>query len=172
MKEMLRLMTRYNMNANKGMMKVLEKVNIEDLKKDMGLYYDSVLGTFEHNLIVDIAIFGGVFRSYCKNPDAVNAPVFKLASLKDGLKPEVKKDLETLFDVRKEVDEAMTKLVDDLDDLNKIEELEFPGVTFKKPRFQMVMSILVHSSHHRGQIAAALDILGIDNDFAGMLAIK
>ncbi len=172
MKEALRFMARYNRDANNGMMKVLEKANIEDLKKDIGLYYDSVLGTFEHNLIGDIVFFGGVFRSYCKNPDAVNEPVFQSASFKDGLKPEAKKDLASLFETRRKADEAMIKVVDDIEDLNKTAELELPGITFKKPRYQMVMSMLTHSTHHRGQIAAALDILGIDNDFAGMLATE
>lgn len=171
MKEVLILMAKYNKNANNEMMKVLEKVSPDDLKKDAGIYYGSILGTFEHILTADIAFFGGVFKAYCKNPEAVCEPVFHLATLKDGLEPEAKKDLLALFETRRKTDEAMIKLVDELCDLDKAETLELPRVTFKKPRYQMVMAILTHSVHHRGQIAAVLDTLKIDNDFSHMLGI-
>ena len=171
MKEVLILMAKYNKNANNEMMKVLEKLSPDDLQKDAGLYYGSILGTFEHILTADINFFGGIFKSYCKNPEAVCDPVFQLASFGSGLKHEAKKDLSALFETRQKTDDAMIKLVDELCDLDKAETLELPRATIKKPRYQMVMAMLTHSVHHRGQIAAVLDTLKIDNDFSGMLGI-
>lgn len=171
MKEILLLTARYNKEANFKMIECFARANEADLKKDSGLYYKSILGTFEHCLGGDIGMFGGVYRKYCTNPDAFKDHILTLGNW-HGLKPEATKSLETLFTLRKKMDDMIIEMIANMENLTKLEILEFPGVKYEKPRYQIVLGLLIHSTHHRGQIAAALDILNIDNDFGGMLGIS
>lgn len=171
MKEVLSLMARYNKEANRGMTDCFLKTGDTKLKKDIGIYYKSAWGCFEHCLGGDMTMFGSVFRMYCVRPEAHDNPIFSYGGF-TGLHPQAGENIEDIIATRSKVDELVVNMVADMTDLEKIETLKLPGVTFEKPRYQMVMGMFTHSTHHRGQIAAALDILGVDNDFNGLLSIK
>lgn len=171
MKEILLLMARYNREADLKMMECFRKAGEAGLKKDLGLYYKSIWGTFEHMLGGYISMFGAVFRKYCKDPDVFKDHVFTLGSW-GGLKSEADKDLNALIETSGRLNNVIISMVQEMEDLTKIETLEFPGVKFEKPRYQLVMGMFIHGTHHRGQIAAGLDILGIDNDFSSLLTVN
>ncbi|WP_394997641.1 DinB family protein [uncultured Helicobacter sp.] len=165
MREMLRLQARYNQFANNNMLAVLENLSPSELQKDVGVYYTSVLGTFCHILEGDIAILLGIINAYAPNPLDVKNLQDALAS---GLQD---KSFESLSALRKEADRAIIELVDAIADFSEVKTLSFPGVSFEKPIAQYFLALLNHSIHHRGQIAAILDIMGVPNDFAGMLGM-
>ena len=165
MREMLRLQARYNQFANNNMLAVLENLSPSELQKDVGVYYTSVLGTFCHVLEGDIAILLGIINAYAPNPLDVKNLQDALAS---GLQD---KSFESLSALRKEADRAIIELVDAIADFSEVKTLSFPGVSFEKPIAQYFLALLNHSIHHRGQIAAILDIMGVPNDFAGMLGM-
>lgn len=165
MREMLRLQARYNQFANDNMLAVLQTLSPSDIQKDVGVYYTSVLGTFIHMLEGDIAILLGVINTYAPNPIDVQHLQDALAS---GLQ---NKNFESLITLRKEADRAIIELVDAIADFSEIRTLSFPGISFEKPIAQYFLGMLNHSIHHRGQIAAILDILNVPNDFAGMLGM-
>ena len=165
MREMLRLQARYNQFANNNMLAVLENLSPSELQKDVGVYYTSVLGTFFHILEGDIAILLGIINAYAPNPLDVKNLQDALAS---GLQD---KSFESLSALRKEADRAIIELVDAIADFSEVKTLSFPGVSFEKPIAQYFLALLNHSIHHRGQIAAILDIMGVPNDFAGMLGM-
>lgn len=165
MREMLRLQALYNQFANDNMLAVLQTLSPSDIQKDVGVYYTSVLGTFIHMLEGDIAILLGVINAYAPNPIDVQHLQDALAS---GLQ---NKNFESLIALRKEADRAIIELVDAIADFSEIRTLSFPGISFEKPIAQYFLGMLNHSIHHRGQIAAILDILNVPNDFAGMLGM-
>ena len=147
------------------MLAVLENLSPSELQKDVGVYYTSVLGTFCHILEGDIAILLGIINAYAPNPLDVKNLQDALAS---GLQD---KSFESLSALRKEADRAIIELVDAIADFSEVKTLSFPGVSFEKPIAQYFLALLNHSIHHRGQIAAILDIMGVPNDFAGMLGM-
>lgn len=165
MREILTLQARYNQFANDNMLKVLETLSPSDLQKDVGVYYTSIIGTFIHILEVDIAILLGIINSYAPNPLDTKALQDALAS---GLQ---NKSFESLITLRRQADRLIIDLVDSIADFNAVRELSFPGISFKKSIAQYFLSILNHGTHHRGQIAAILDIMNVPNDFAGMLGM-
>ncbi|WP_366145721.1 DinB family protein [Helicobacter sp. UBA3407] len=78
-------------------------------------------------------------------------------------------DISAFEALRSKVDSKIIALIESIEDFESIATLSFPGVEFKKSRGFFILALLNHATHHRGQIAAALDILKIENDFNGML---
>ncbi|PAF46578.1 hypothetical protein BKH41_08980 [Helicobacter sp. 12S02232-10] len=170
MKEILRLHAKYNQVANTQMIECLKGLPQADFNKDMGLYFKSIAGVFEHILAVDALIFGNMFVNYsAKKLDA--SSIVRIAESDTKVTQEVKSSMKNLFEARQKVDNFMIELVENVNDFSKIETLEFPGVKFEKPIYHFLISIFTHSTHHRGQIAAALDMLGVANDFNGMMGV-
>lgn len=182
--EILHLMARYNKVANLGMFKVLKTLSSDDLCKDIGLYYKSLIGTLQHYLVAN-NMLSQMLLSYIKEDSAIKQDSAENCDLNEDSKGD-SKDLDRILDFSKElqssdvsvlekasnaIDEQIICLIDKVGNFETIGVVEFPGITFKKPRFQLILSVLVHSTHHRGQIAAGLDMLGIENDFAGMLGL-
>lgn len=64
MKELLRLQGRYNQEANKKMIAVLEGLDENVLTKDMGLYYKSILGTMVHYSAGDASFLRIIFHHF------------------------------------------------------------------------------------------------------------
>lgn len=167
MKEALILQAQYNKFANASMFETLKKVKDDSIYKDCGLYYDSIMKTAGHYIGGQIAIFICLFNSYAdKKPSNLDEI---LESLKDI--ETIQEDVDSLAKLCQKADDAIIDIIQNTSDFNKIENLEFPGVTFTKPRAFLMLAILNHSTHHRGQIAGALDILKIENDFNGMLGM-
>ncbi|MDY3663405.1 MAG: DinB family protein, partial [Campylobacter sp.] len=69
-------------------------------------------------------------------------------------------------------DEKIIQIIEKTPELEKIDELSFPGITFKKSRANLILALLNHSTHHRGIIGAQLELLGVSNDFNGMLGYE
>lgn len=84
---------------------------------------------------------------------------------------EIQKDINLLASLCEKTDDAIINIIQNTTDFNKVENLEFPGISFSKSRGFLMLAILNHSTHHRGQIAGALDILNTENDFNGMLGM-
>ncbi|MDO7252826.1 DinB family protein [Helicobacter cappadocius] len=165
MKEIMKLEMKYNKVSNEKMMECLKKCGKEIFEKDMGLYFKSIAGLFEHTLTLGAHICG---RYSSKELDG--SAIVSIIDSNMQLKPEYK-TMEKMFEYRTKIDDFMIALIEKESDFTQIETLEFPGITFQKPTYQILLSVLTHDIHHRGQISAALDILKIENDFNGMLAI-
>ncbi|PAF41559.1 DinB family protein [Helicobacter sp. 11S03491-1] len=170
MKEILRLHARYNKNANKGMIECLKKLSPGEFNKDVELYYKSIAGAFEHALALDALVFGNVYAKYSIKP-LDNKSIVSIAGPNMTINEPIKSDMDKLFQARIKVDDFIVELIENIDDFSKVEVLEFPGIKFEKPIYQLLISILTHDTHHRGQIAGALDRMKIENDFNGMLGV-
>lgn len=167
MKEIIKLEVKYNKIANEKMMECLKKSGKEVFQKDMSLYFGSIAGVFEHSLMLGAHICG---RYSSSKLDGSAIACIVDDNIHMQLKAEYK-TMEKMFEYRTKVDDFMIAFVENTSDFSQIETLEFPGVKFQKPTYQIILSVLTHDVHHRGQISAALDMLKIENDFNGMLII-
>ncbi len=170
MKEILQLMAEYNKAANGGMMDILKTLPEERLKKDTGIFFKSIEGTFEHILACDIMFFG-IFREYAPDPAAFNDPIFALLAEGVTLKPEAKKDTATLFSLREKMDDIIIGIIGAIEDFSSEGSVPLPGLTVTKHRYQLILHELNHDTHHRGQIAAVLDQMNVQNDFSNLLTV-
>ena len=82
----------------------------------------------------------------------------------------VTQDLGALYALHERVNAAIIESIDHMDNFSKLETLSLgENLSFTKPRFQLILALLTHTAHHRGQIAGALDMLQIPNDFASTM---
>lgn len=171
MKQALLLQAQYNQFANKNMFATLQNAPKEALYKDCGLYYGSIMQTAEHSICGIIGIVLQHFSPFAaKRLEEMDA-LFGAITPEGKLQSAIFNDLDAFAKLQNQVDSKVIELIQSIEDFDSIAVLTFPGVEFKKPRGFLILALLNHVIHHRGQIAGALDILKIENDFNGMLGM-
>lgn len=169
-KEIMKLLATYNKMANEGLMTVLANIKDEDLKKDGGAYFKSILGVFNHILQCDMYFFK-TFRKYSKKTSIANEELLLYLNEDWTFKNDIDRDIKTLFDVRKRMDNLIIDIVTSIDDLKILGDVYVPGKNIKKSRYHLILHEINHDTHHRGEISVMLDQLGYKNDFSNLLTI-
>ena len=167
MKEILLITNKYNKTANAEMINILQNIDKEILYKDMGLFERSIIGVIVHYTSADVTFFGNYFSKFCITPLKSNINHF----LKEPfvLNDDYINNPQKLFEARTCIDEYIIEVIKNINDYTSIKSLSFPWGEMSKPVYQFLLSILNHAIHHRGMVAAALDILKIENDFNGRM---
>lgn len=171
MKQTLLLQAQYNQFANKNMFATLQNAPKEALYKDVGLYYGSIMQTAEHNICGTIGIVLQHFSPFATKKLEGIDKIFANVNAEGRLQRAIYEDIHSFAQLQEQVDNKTIELIESIEDFDSIAVLTFPGVEFKKPRGFLILALLNHAIHHRGQIAGALDILKIENDFSGMLGM-
>ena len=169
MKELFQLLSKYNAQTNAQMMGILEKLPAEQLTKDVGSFYGSILGLLNHILVTDVAWL----KRFCNQfPELaqINAklPEFTMKGWKDIIWP----SLAVLKPIRTAVDEAIQQACELLTEKQDTEILlykNWDGKEMQKPSWLVLLHMFNHQTHNRGQIAVILDQMGVDNDYSGMI---
>jgi len=162
---------KYNQEGNKTIYGLLGKMSNDDREKDRGSFYGSLSGLFRH-------IFGGTrfFLGMYKNTLSGNAAAVKFISgienlpkIPEGPLSEAQwKELEATTAA---IDAAYVGMAEALkeSDLGLPVKIEwYGGNPASVPLSFMLSQLLVHNTHHRGQISQVLDSLKIENDYSGI----
>jgi uncharacterized damage-inducible protein DinB len=172
MKETL-MFAKYNQAGNKTIYGLLDKMSNEEREKDRGSFYGSLSGLYRH-LAGGTRFFLGMYKTaLAGNAAAVKAvsAIENLAAIPEGALTEAQwKELGT---VTSKIDEAYINMAQALSesDMNvQIKTEWYGGNPASVPLSFMLGQLLVHNTHHRGQISQILDSLKIDNDFSGINA--
>ncbi|MCE3038835.1 DinB family protein [Helicobacter anatolicus] len=167
-KNIILLQAKYNQYANSNLFALLEQIDSKILTHNMGTYYKSILGTIEHYLTSSIVFFARNFSGLADK----NICIQEIMSFLEAdfvLKSEYKNNLAALKMVVQKVDSKMIEIIENMSDFDKDTKLEIGSFSITKNRAQLLLTFLNHNTHHRGEISAMLDILGVSNNFAGML---
>jgi uncharacterized damage-inducible protein DinB len=162
---------RYNQAGNKTIRGILDKLSNEEREKDRGSYYGSLSGLFRH-VIGGTQFFLGLFKGALgDNAAALKAiaPVESLPKLPEG--PLTGAQWKELGAAQETVDAAYAALAGALrpGDLSLPLKIEwYGGKPPSVPLSFMLSQLVVHNTHHRGQISQILDSLKIDNDYSGI----
>jgi uncharacterized damage-inducible protein DinB len=170
MKETL-MYAKYNQAGNKAICDLLEKMGNDEREKDRGSYYESLSGLFRH-------VAGGsrFFLGMYKAALAGNAAAVKAISAIDNL-PQIPEGAlneaqwKEFKSVAEKIDEAyigMAEALSDSDLALPVKVEWYGGNPATVPLAFMLGQLLVHNTHHRGQISQILDSLKIDNDYSGI----
>jgi uncharacterized damage-inducible protein DinB len=169
MKELFQLLSKYNAQTNAQMMGVLEKLTAEQITKDVGSFYGSILGLLNHILVSDVFGIKRFFKQYPElEQTRAKLPTFRMEGWKDIIWP----SLAVLKPIRTAVDEAIQQACELLTEQQYASILEYKnwdGKTMQKPSWLVLLHMFNHQTHNRGQIAVILDQMGVDNDYSGII---
>ncbi len=171
MKELFELYALYNKKANASMIDILKKIPEDVLKKDMGIFFKSILETFVHMIMMNIMWLkrtNGLFQN--KYSSIANSDIIKTPD--SELRERIKKDYKIAFNIKNQLDDLFEKYVNELNDDDLTKRLRYKnmkGDELERTYWHTIVHIFNHETHHRGVISAILDQLKIDNDYSGVL---
>ncbi len=167
MKDILISLAEYNRGANANVVGIVRGLDKTVLMEDQGVYYKSILGTLEHIASSEIGLakrFHGFFPCACsaKHPLVLNEM--------DAIKAGYHDKAEALYPVLAEADALLVAYVQESAEGNlakRVSYVNYKGETVERAFWNMIVHVLNHSTHHRGEISALLDRKGIKNDYSG-----
>jgi uncharacterized damage-inducible protein DinB len=168
MKEVFLIQARYIKETDLTVYSILDKLSNDEREAERGSYYGSLSGLARH-ILGGTLYFHSLFKAALGDSAAVKALSYTPVYPPEGGLTEAQwKDLKSLFET---AGEATIQFVSTLKD----EELKAPvpvewygGNPASVPLYFMLNNLLVHGTHHRGQISQILDELKVDNDYSGV----
>jgi uncharacterized damage-inducible protein DinB len=163
--EWLGASARYNRWMNDKLYGVAATLSDEVRKRDLGAFFKSIHGTFNHLLLADrvwLARFKGV-----SVPDGFMGPGIR------ALDQELYLDFEDLRRQRALTDDELSAWVSELSE----ERLAAPrvvkrrGQRLESPLWWVVAHVFNHQTHHRGQVTTLLTQLGYDPGVTDLFAM-
>jgi len=179
----VQLMSAYNSWMNQKLYKAAAALPADELARDRGAFFGSLLGTLNHLVVADTVwlkrFAAAPAASQATSPAlspaafAALAPVRALAMpasldapLFDALAP-MAAHREWLDGVITAWAEALTEA--DLD--STLHYTRMNGDTHAKPLFSVLMHFFNHQTHHRGQATTLLSQAGVDAGVTDLLAL-
>ena len=148
-KSNLLILAEYNIWAMNRLIQSLESIHNDDFYIDVGLYFKSIAGTLNHLLLGEHYLWYSRFN--------------------EGVSPQIA--LDTIIHTEKValLNELEKKSLNWIAFINQIDEITLEGnLTYKRvsgqeltlPFAATLMHVFNHGTHHRGQITAAVTVLG------------
>ena len=160
---------KYNQAGNKAVYALVSGMSHEEREKDRGSHYGSLSGLIRHALGGTLYFLNMLKASLEGNAAALKAiaglpPMPPEGPLSEAQWKELGKTLEA-------VDAAYVALAEALSEAGlrlpvKIDW--YGGKPGEVPLSFLLSQLLVHNTHHRGQVSQILDSLKIDNDFSAI----
>lgn len=162
-KEHFELMADYNSRMNGQIYQTSDKLEKEEIQKDMGAFFGSVLGSLNHILVGDLiwlVRFADLSHDYKSLKKLNEYP--KPSKLNDMLYTEFSE----LYRVRKKIDFIIQSwLRDEVNEKHFELDLTYSntkGVISSRCFGELVSHFFNHQTHHRGQISTLLYQFGYD----------
>ena len=164
-------MADYNRWMNRRMYEAAGRLPDDELTKDRGAFFGSILQTLNHIAVADTIWL----HRFAQDPDAstLRAEMARFA-LPTSLRQEIAGSLAGLEDHRFALDELIIEWSGSL----TLERLAAPlvyrnmaGATFSRTFGQLVLHFFNHQTHHRGQASTLLFQAGLDIGVTDLLAV-
>ena len=161
---------KYNQAGNKAIFNILSALSNEEREKDRGSYYGSLSGLLRH-VLGGTKFFLGMYKGALGDGAALKAlsaadsvPFPAEGTLSESQWKELGAALEAVDAAYINMAETLTEA--DLSCPVKIDW--YGGNPGSVPLSFMLSQLVVHNTHHRGQISQILDSLKIENDYSGI----
>lgn len=165
------LLANYNLWINQRIYDSANKLDPEDLSKDKGAYFSSIIGTLNHILVGDIIWL----KRISNHPDSFKSlKLMKEFADPVSLSEIVHPDLESLAQSRKVIDEAIINFINEISEESILSELDYintKGNKFTKNLGFIIQHLFNHQTHHRGQVTTMLFQSCIDVGETDLLAL-
>ncbi|MDR1147406.1 MAG: damage-inducible protein DinB [Spirochaetaceae bacterium] len=162
---------KYNQAGNKTVYDLLDKMSNDDREKDRGSFCGSLSGLFRH-IISGTRFFLGIYKAALSGNTAAAKAISAVETIpkvpEGALSGAQWKELGSIMAAVDAVYVSMAEALKE-SDLNLPVKVEWYGENHPSvPLSFMLSQLLVHNTHHRGQISQILDTLKIDNDYSGI----
>ena len=169
-KEMLKTFAKYNSTTNKDIIKILKRMEPDQLIKDLGSYFGSILGILNHQLVADILWL----RGYGKNIPSLDfvLPIIEKFHIERKPPKELQwSNLEEYKSVRVEIDKLMERVIEKLSpsQYTSLLKMEDHRGSIEFVTWRYLLHLFNHHTHHRGGVAVLLDQLKVKNEFSNLL---
>ncbi|MCH4246655.1 MAG: DinB family protein [Acinetobacter populi] len=144
-----KLLARYNIWATQRLNTVLADVSDHDFFADSGLYFKSIFATLNHLLVGEHYLWFPRFATGTSARMALNTII--------------EQDRQILTDTLLEKSYNWSRFLNDLDEQRLMQDLNYQtssGQDMVLPYAATLLHVFNHSTHHRGQITAALTAMG------------
>ncbi len=161
LREQLRLLARYNLWATRRLLDAVDGLPEADYRRDAGLFFHSVHGTLNHLLLADSELW---YRRFAEGGSPVTA-----------LDIEIERDRAALRERLVEAALAWLPLLEVWPEARLLGRFDYrrtTGEAVALPFAAALTHVFNHATHHRGQVTAALTMLGRpcpELDLAAML---
>jgi uncharacterized damage-inducible protein DinB len=167
----IRLMAQYNQWMNAKLYETAAKLPPEELAKNRGAFFGSLLGTLNHIMVGDIIWLKrlGTHPAAHQSLDPV-----RRRERPDALNEILHADLPSLSQARKDLDAIIIAWANELTAADLDHALEFrnmKGVPHRKLFGTLVFNLFSHQTHHRGQATTLLFQAGLDVGVTDLLAL-
>ncbi|GHV84515.1 diguanylate cyclase [Spirochaetia bacterium] len=171
MKETFVMYAKYNQAGNKAVYDILGKMTNDEREKDRGSYYGSLSGLVRH-VIGGTYFFLGMYKGVLgSNAAALKAlaPLENFSRPPEGQLSEAQwKELGSALDTADAAYIALAEALSDADLSLPLKIEWYGGNPPSVPLSFMLHQLVVHNTHHRGQISQIFDSLKIENDYSGI----
>ena len=171
MKSNFELMAVYNQWMNGSLYKAAATLSNDELEKNRGAFFGSIIGTLNHILVGDIIWFKR-FANYEQNFTSLDyvrdlkAP----ASLDTSLCSE----LNELSEIRNKMDAMIVEFTSVVTEKQLVGPLIYTntkGKTFTRNFGYLLQHLFNHQTHHRGQVSTLLYQAGVDIGVTDLLMV-
>ena len=165
------LMADYNRWMNQRIYQSAESIDVDELWRDRGAFFGSIMGTLNHILVGD-TLWLGRFSNHSSDFTSLKAlnehPLF--ASLDQILY----EDLPALKGARESMDDIIIAFIKEARESDYDKTLVYKdtkGTAMSKNFGQLVQHFFNHQTHHRGQVTTLFSQLGHDVGVTDLLAL-
>lgn len=162
MLEHLRLLSRYNQWMNDKLYNTAAQLPADELAKDRGAFFGSLLGTLNHIIVADI-IWLQRFSEHPAQHPALDQ--IRTMPKPQALAQTLLDDFTALSAERRRLDDTIITWCEQLDasDLNqKLAYRNMKGEAAVKNFASLMLHFFNHQTHHRGQATTLLSQQGLD----------
>ena len=169
------IFAKYNQAGNKTIFNILNAMSNEEREKDRGSYYGSLSGLLRH-VLGGTRFFLGMYQVALGDSALGEGAAHKTVSVVDGVSFHVEgaltesqwKELGSALEAADLVYVNMAQALTEADMSRPVKIDWYGGNPASVPLSFMLSQLLVHNTHHRGQISQILDSLKIENDYSGI----
>lgn len=141
-------LARYNTWAHGELWRSLEPLPDDDYRRDVSLFFGSIHRTLNHILLAESLWLG-----------RLKGEPFEISSLGQELEMDRAALRARMADKAQEI-AAYVESLSEADLVGEFAYTSTSGAVFTRPRGPVLQHVFNHSTHHRGQISAALTQLG------------
>ncbi len=161
----------YNEWINSSLFEKAKSLSPDELNRDLGAFFGSVLGTLNHLMVWDVTWLQR-FSKHTIPFDSLN-PILAYPS-PTSHRDILYADLDELRIARKDIDGVLSKFIAETTNAQYLQSFSYSvasGQRFHKNFGGMIQHLFNHQTHHRGQITALLHQLGVDPGVTDLLAM-